>query len=582
MARPTAEKWSEYIRSAKRYKEKFGRSDDWYCYKQYYRGDFTGFNEAAGESGRDIYSYLPSNETFGLVRSMIPQIYFRNPYIMVSPRQPQGTGREIFSKMVESMDNWLIQELDLKRTLKSAILDEFFTCRGIIKLGYDSEFGFSNKVPVGEVDVAGEYNTLVKTGMPFAIRVDPELWFVPYGSREGNNLEWCDHLIIKHFEDAKRSPLYNIPNDMKGTHVDKMMLSQSKQQVYDEYEGEGKADWIGIHEIRDARRKEITALVMPDGKIIRQAEEDILQIEGLPFVDFTFNEDPDFYWGPSTARIIEPQQLEINETRTQAMIHRKLSMLKFVYDNTRFSKKELEKFLRDEAGICAGVKGPPGEVIKEILPGIPNDLTAWPEIIRGDMRAAVGQGRNQQGSPIKQGGRTTAREAQIVDQATSLRMNEKKDIMADVLQKVMRKVNQIVFTMWDQERVQEVVGFDGARYWVEYKPSAIKGEYDLKVDVESMTPTTKELRRKDLVQVIQALSKNPNANISYLMQMLAREFDWLDVKQLLPQAPEAKEGKPQTMNQFMGTQEKILTDSKFRGERVDSTLSNLGGVEGLL
>lgn len=577
--RNSADDWATQIRSAQRYKDKFGKAADWSTYKNYYRGEFAGYDRS------NVYNLLPSNETFALARSMVPQIYFRNPYIMASPRQPMGQGKEIWAKMVEGMDNWLLQELDIKQVMKTAILDEFFTSRGIIKLGYDSEFGFNQTTPVGEEDVRAEYNVNVKKGMPFTERVDPDLWFVPYGSRVGTNMEWVDHLIIKHFEDAKRSPLYTIPDALKGTHVDKLLLSEAKQQVYDEFEGGegGQANWLGIHEIRDARRGEVLALVMPDNTIIRKPEEDLLQIDGLPFVDFTFNEDPDFYWGPSTARIIEPQQLEINETRTQTMIHRKLAMLKFVYDNTRWTPTEMQKFLSEDIGIGAGVKGNPNEVIKEIIPSIPNDLAQWPEIIRGDMRAAVGQGRNQQADAIKPGGRTTATEAQIMQQAMTLRMDEKRDVMADVLTKVMRKVNQIVFKFWDKERVTEVVGFDGAKYWVKYTPQAIKGEYDLKVDVESMTPTTKALRRKDLVQIIQALSKNPNANLDYLMRMLAREFDWLDAMKVLPQAEEnQKSGKPMEMNDFMQTQQKIMSDGDFRKGRVNKTLEGLGGVEGLV
>ena len=569
--RPTAERWEELILSAHRYKETYGHSKDWHTYRQYYRGEFEGW-------GRDVYDYLPSNETFGLARSVVPRVYFRNPYIMVSQRQPQGQGKEIWAKIVEGMDNWLIQEMNLKQTLKTCILDEFFTSRGIVKVGYDSEFGFNMQTPAGEQEVKGEYNVNVKTGMPWVERVDPELYFVPYGTRVGTNMEWADHMVIKQTEDAKRSPLYKNMSDLEGTHLDMALLSHEKQQLYQEMERE--ATWVAIHEIRDARRKEIVAVVLPDKRIIRGPEEDVLQIEGLPFVDFTFNEDVEYYWGPSTARIIEPQQLEINEARTQLMLHRRIDLKKFLFDGNRITDDEIDKFMSEDVGPGIKVKGPPREVALELQPSMPPDLAAYTDLIRGDMRAAVGMGRQQMAELA--GGRKTATESQIVQQAHDIRMDEKKDVMADTLTTVMRKVNQIVFSFWDQERVTEVVGFDGARYWVAYTPQAIKGEYDLKVDVESMTPTTKALRRKDLVQIIQALSQNPNANLDYLMRMLAREFDWLDAMQVLPQAPEMQNGQPMGMREFQGVQEKLLTDPGFRKERVQQTAGALGGVEGLL
>ena len=150
-----------------------------------------------------------------------------------------------------------------------------------------------------------------------------------------------------------------------------------------------------------------------------------------------------------------------------------------------------------------------------------------------------------------------------------------RDMVADALVKAIRKVNQIIFDRWDVERVAQVVGYDGAKYWIKYTGVENRGEYNIRVDVESMVPSTKRMKKREIVELIQALGKNPRANIDYLMKLLLREYEWIDAMQVLPDAPETME-QPMGQQQFLGMQNKMLQNPQQLQERAGKNAEMIG------
>jgi hypothetical protein len=193
---------------------------------------------------------------------------------------------------------------------------------------------------------------------------------------------------------------------------------------------------------------------------------------------------------------------------------------------------------------------------------------AWVEQIRADVREILGFSRQAMGE--MPAGRRTAREVDISTMAKEIRVDERRDMIADALTDIIRKVNQVIFDRWDSKHIVQVVGMDGAKYWVEYTRDAIVGEYNIRVDVESMTPTTKALKKKELVELIGALAKYPRANIDYLMRMLLREFDYLDALAILPEAPETQQGA-MPAQQYIGQQQNMLKSPAMLQARVRRT-----------
>jgi hypothetical protein len=419
-----------------------------------------------------------------------------------------------------------------------------------------------------------EYNVAIQPGMPFIIPIDPDSWLVPFGVRTLQDCPWVDHVIIRSLADLKEDVKYSNTSELKSTHIERSMFPADKYRMLDELSKE--TEWIEFHEIRDAKTREIMAHVYvgDGGNIIRGPSPDLLQLEGLPFVDLCFVEDPEYYWGTSDAGIMEPQQLELNEARTQAMKHRRIALIKFLIRREGMTVEEADKLLEETVGACVFVDGNPADIVMSLQPHIPPDLLSWVEAIVQDTRVLMGFGRQEMGE-LQQGNRTTATESSFVHAAKELRMSERRDILADTMVLAMRKINQIVFDRWDEEHVAQVLGYDGAKYWVKYTGMQLRQEYDIKVDVESMAPSSKDIRRQDLVSLIQALSANPRANLDYLMRLLIQQYDWIDAMKVLPEAPESA-AQPMGMDQFSQIQGKVLTDSNYRQGRVQSNAKMLG------
>lgn len=580
MSKVAIDDWTELIEQGIRYKEKYGDAKRWHTYREYGRGKFPGYTSATG-------GILPYNLVHSIQRSMVPNIYFRNPYINVSPRFDPTL--HINAKIVESVDNWLLMEMNMKATFKTMVSDAYYCNRGIAKIGYDAlNLGAGTPVKGVNEELAEllntpithlgkkrgervEYNVNVKPGMPWTERVMAEFFVVPFGVRTLDDCPWADHIVIRPLADVKNDPKYKNTRELEGTHMEMMYRENHAADFYKELSSH--VDMVEIHEIRDFKRKEIKAFVPGYDKWIREPQEDVLQYEGLPFIDFTFNEDGEYYWGPSDVQIIEPQQLEINEARTQAMLHRRVALLKFLVEEKGMDPKEVDKMISETVGPVAFTKGKPSEVVALLQPHIPADLTQWSEIIRSDVRELLGQGRQQSGEAPP--GRRTAREMDIVQQAHDSRMGERRDIVGDALQRAIRKINQVVFDKWTAEKVVQVVGYDGARYWIKHTGKSLVGEYNYKVDVESMVPSTKRVKKREILELVQVLAKNPRANIDYLLRMLIREYDWIDAMKVLPEAPESAEG-PMPQGQFTQMQNEMLRDPQMLQERAGKNAQMMG------
>jgi len=575
MAKNDISDWQELIAAGVRFKENFGNSKRWSTYRDYGRGKFPGFNGATN-------GILPYNLVHSMGRGMVPDVYFRNPYIDVTPNGTPGS--DIQARIMQAIDNTLLYELDIKRTFKTMVSDAYYTDRGICKIGYDglwSEIAgkIDDQMLADELDIPisamgrdkktrVEYNVNVKPGMPWASRIIPDVFVVPFGVLTLDDCPWVDHVVLRSLEDVKNDRKYKNTAQLEGTHLEMVLKDPARADFYKELTGQ--ADIVEIHEIRDFKRKEIKAYVPGYNKWIREPQDDVLQIAGLPFIDFTFNEDGEYYWGPSDVQIIEPQQLEINEARTQAMLHRRIALVKFLVEQGMIEDEEITKMLSETVGPVVRVKGDPSKVVAMLQPHIPADLTQWTELVRSDVRELLGKGRQQLGEAPP--GRRTAKEMEIVQTASDIRMDERRDTVADALVRLIRKLNVIVQDRWTTEKVTQVIGYDGARYWVQYKASNNKGDYNVKVDVESMTPRTKAIKKREIIELAQALSNNPRANIDYLLRLLLREYDWVDAMQVFPEAPETMAGAiPQ--QQFAQIQQQLLSN---RGELQKRANTNAG------
>jgi len=204
------------------------------------------------------------------------------------------------------------------------------------------------------------------------------------------------------------------------------------------------------------------------------------------------------------------------------------------------TKEEKEKFLSGEVLPYIEVDVPPGSSIADVVtlmqPHVPPDFVALTTQIMEDVMQMLGSSRNQRGDYNT--GRRTATEAQIVQMAAQVRLNERRDATADLFTNICRKYLQYIFTFWrDKSQVIDIIGQDGARYWIEYTGAAIKGEYNIKVNPDDSLPVTFETRRQEARELYQLTAQDPTINRVEMSRQLLNQYDWIDSDLLLAPRP---------------------------------------------
>lgn len=548
----TLQWWKDAVRSGLRFQLEYAHSNMWAQYKSYYRHEFPD-------------GTLPVNLIFSHLRSMVPQVYFRNPAVSITATKP-GLEHELHARLVEDVDNWLLRELSTKYEIKKMITDAFLCGTATGFVGYDSEYGYSKDNSLGGEDVATltqydksgkriEYKDNVIPGMPWFLRARPEDTIYPWGCESAASAPWVALRVFRPLKDIKKDAKYSNIKDLNGSYTQKRTTVPGGITPYDR-EFPQDIVWVELWQVRDKKTGKILVFTMDHDKFLRN-DPDPMQIEGLPIESISFNPDPDFVYGIPDARIIEPQLLELNEIRTQAMKHRRIDILKFLYTKGSLQKDQLDKLLSEDVQAAVAVEAD-ASIRDSIMPfnpgasGILSDLQAMGEVIRGDVREAVGFSRAAAG---EYQGKThiAAKETEVVQGANQVRLDERRDAVADLLTNIVRRFNQIIFTHWKQPMVRNVVGPDGAQWWLRFSPSDIRGEYNIKVDPTNAVPVDPTTRKQDAVEMAQAYAQMNAGQISQgapipaeIQRYFFSQFEGFDVDRLLAQAggQQQQQGQP--------------------------------------
>jgi len=508
--------WMNEIKAGEKYRDTYSKSKAYPDYRKYYRGDWKG-------------NIVPTNRIFSFGRALIPQVYFRNPRVTCTATRPDLVAH---SMVVEAIDNWLIKELKLKQVIKRAILHSYLSGTCPVKLGYDSEFGYNplqavdqDSSTVTQVGRKGEakgknieYNVNIKPGMPWAQPCLPEDVIIPWGYYDPDSLPWISHRILRPLEDVQADQKYKNTSELKGSRRARYVEMRPPLRKDDSIK------FCELFEIRDIRSQEV--LVICEDKLLLK-DKDALQIEGPNYEFLTFNEDPEFFWGIPDVSILEPQQLEYNEIRTQASRHRKIALLKFLYLKGAVTKDQLDAFLSGEVGPAVEVDGESlANSIITLTPSMPVDLRSEAMSVLGDMQLSMGFNENATGN-FKPGTPPSAGEVQASGNIGEARIEERRDIVHDLLVNIIRKWNQYIFSFWTGDRVIKIVGPKGSDLWIQYTGEELKGEYSLIVDPDSGLPITKGLRQQVGEKLLKQYGGDPLIDQQALRRMDLQNYEWV-------------------------------------------------------
>jgi len=531
----TVEEWNSELEDGLEYRRLYGREDQWAKVEALFYNAHT--TQAESTSGNVIYSTGDA---------LLSTLLVPRPSFLLEPTTPESVDT---TPIAESVLNTLCYATRLKQAMATAGLHAFLYGRGIIKHGYDSEFGYNPLLDLGQevnqvfglsltqFDKKGqriEYNQSVEPGMPWVQPILPHDFLVPYGTIDLNTSPWCAHRVVRHIDDIKRDPKYENkkdlrPNLSRADWVRSYLTIMKpyrlgKQQWTSGKDGSGKSEYVELWEIHDVRTGRVMVTASGYDKFLRN-EIDYTQESGLPFVAYNFTPVSRTFWVTPDAVFLQGHQNEAIDIAEIAKIQRRISTLRFLYQEGAFENDELQKFFSSSIGLGIKYKqGVENPITAITPPNNNNQLQAENEWVRRDARETVGFSRNQMGE-YESTGRRTAREAIIVQQNSDQRLNRRQDSVSEAYSECGEKLLALVAKFWRTPRMVEVVGQDGAAQWMSFTGPQIKGRYRYRVMFSSEPVQGLQARRQEALQLFTMLSQDPSIDQLELRRYLSRSFN---------------------------------------------------------
>jgi len=548
--------WKGHLARGKKYREKFYTEGDMLRFQNYFDNIFPlGTQRWDSKNDPEDRSFVPVNLAATIGRQMVRQVYYKNPRVIVVPRKVEF---QAHARVLQNITNAIIRKIMLKREMRMGIQDTYTLGTGIFKVGYDSEFGFSDEVLQSTEPLEGsatdqgkkgeliEYRSNVFSGMPWALRAHPNDFVVPWDTRELTSAPWAVHWFVRPLADVRADPKLNstgLEEDAEATAI----MAELDIGIDPAGIPGGTVKMVALAEIHDLREGRVRVLAKNHKRWLRD-EEDVIatEIGHLPFHSLIFNPRSQHFWGTSDVHTIEPQLMELNDIRTQDMKQRRISIAHLLYNKALIEEEELEKLVSEDVGAAVAVDGNPGEVATFMQYHQGPDMITASNTVQGDIRAMVGFSRNQLGTGM--GGRRTATEIGEISQAFDVGIGGRRDDVNDVIIAIAEDIAQLIFAFWTEPRVaSRVPGPGGNLFDVTYTGPQLRAKYDFQIGAEDSRPVDSTSRKKEAVELINALKGIEGLDIGGMVkQILGGAYEGIEFDQFQSQ----QQPQAQSMEQF--------------------------------
>lgn len=520
---PDLQWWTDAITAGKQFRKTFAYEERWDTWRNWGRGKFPA-------------GILPSNVYFKVIRSIVPRTYFRNPSISISATKP-GMEYFLLARLLERVDNKLLDHMEIKGQLKRSVLNASMFGTGFVTRGYGAEFTpspidistFGPDAGTRRMQNKVEYHSLVRTDQPWALNTHPRDVIVPAWTPDIHSARWTCVEYVRSRADIMDDPRFEnkeeletrFPNRGQGRLITSGTNDRTRQGIL-------------LQQIRDKKTGLVFVIAPYTSQGVRNqtqkplyiGEDKLQRNNRLPVYPLVFNEDDEQFWGIPDSIIIEPQQYEKNEIRTQIRNHRRILLKKFLYETGMIDPDELDKMVADDnVGIAIRVKGI--NSVKQLEAGqLPPGLVEAEALIDREVEEIIGLGVNQFGEYAAGSADRSATEANIVNQATQIRIDERRDVTADLLVRIVQDMNDDIIEYWGEDMLADVAGPGGVPIWIKFQPELLAtAAWDVKVDPDSSIPLTKQYKEQKATQLYAALyGKNAQVDQNELTHFFLAEL----------------------------------------------------------
>ncbi len=504
------------------------------------------------------------NISFSTINTLAPAVSIGRPKINVNPRRPEDADKAI---LTESIINYWWQHYGCQPEFQRSVKDYLIIGHGWVKTGYrfieeakldDIEYSADEAAgPETTDDVESE--TIIREDRPFLERVDPFEMFVDPDATCMNDMRWIAQRTRRPLKDAKIDKRYDA--------AARKELSPSSYQKYGNVNNGNMSTqnaagsnpdeaYCDIYEYYNIDTGEMCVFSSSGGDKFLIKPIKMPYVFGHPFFMLRNYEIPGFFYPMGELEAIEPLQYELNETRTQMMLHRKRYSRKWLFQESAFDDDGRQALASDEDNVIVPVKT--GENLNNVVVPMPA-LINPPEfynqstLIQNDIDRVSGVSEYQRGS-IPETTRT-AREASIIAEAGNARVSEKLVQIENAIAQCASNLIMLAQQFLTGEQTVRIIGTESAPVWLTFDKDYISGEFDFNVEAGSTAPRNEAFRRDMALQIVSAMQPFAQAglvNLSKLAEyVLSQGFGVKDPGSFLQQAPQPQgpEGMPMSPDQ---------------------------------
>lgn len=402
-------KLMDMVKSAKGYVEK--QHQRWANNIKLYKGEITKFRNKILPTWAHA---IETNLTKPIVDAMLPNLIYRTPKINFRP------GREIVpveiqqqAMMIENDINAIQIELRLDVEYKRATKDALILGDGFIKYGLTTD----SDADMDDYAFPAPY---IKRVSPWDMGIDP-------GCRE-QNLDDAEYIYFRNLIPlwrAQRSAKFKNKEKLKGVAV-----SQFLPQHLQENEGSRKNvesfEYCAIYELW-VRENTMVYILDDEGTIFDEFPWPY-DLEGkFPVVHISFNHIPDEFYCMGEPEHLESLQLEASEKRTQQLNHTRRFNRKYRVPPD-MTKDDKEKLTMGDDGTVVTSREPVDVIADAPLQA---DIINEIGMVLSEAKEVSGVSAYQRGG--SEPGVYTATEANMIGQAHNIRVEERRQEVADAI-----------------------------------------------------------------------------------------------------------------------------------------------------
>lgn len=528
--------WQSRVNSGSRCHKKWA--------EKYQVDDLESLYDGTGHWEEDGQEHYTINLCYPTVETKLPSLLFYRPKIRVESKPARSddpaTGIDERSRLREDTINTFIADkrVGFKHSTTLALKEAFYSF-GMVEVGYTNDFidnpnakkpilkdGFDLKnyadgnypkeavaayhpdqIP-GEGDGPHEFL--------YVRRIPACQWVFPSNAKNRlQDNDWYGYYEDVYLEDVKKNPAYSNTDSLRATGKVRSEYGGEDQK---DHEGNFKAGTVRIWKVWDLRAK--VKRVWADGntKFLQEKSFSYAPHSMLKFHDLL----DDIYPVPPLYNWISPQK-ELNEIRDMQRIHRKRFYRRYLV-SPQLTDNELKKLEDGGDGVYARVEGNSVEGIIAPVPDAPLDraiTVSQPKQVTEDMFYVTGQGGEAKGVAESE----TATQAGIIETNARVRETKDRQIVADWLGEIAFLMLQCVqenmaLPFWVRVNVDPLgQGAEMETLRIAYTWKEISAEdlgdlnYEVSVDVESLSPVTEDLQRTQWMNVLGLIQSPATAGL---------------------------------------------------------------------